>query len=640
MVTVTPHGWLASWRAAGYDCSMCIDGYADLVFSFYPLGCRSGNACRFAHEVPDTVQLSTAASVPAGRSVQVPSRPVGGAAADADASAAGVDDAAAMAPSPIAPSRDTTSAAVTGRPNQDQQNAANAAPASNTSASRGIAPRPIPQSQLGDPRTYQLNQIRRRFSPVEERQDEKEGSTLLTFGMEPSDPDFPFEMDALQCTLRIPKDYPTGAGKPTLRVTNPEMERGYQINVERGFDRIVEGSKVVNLLRCFNALDRELEGLLVGEKAETIKISVNRGKPQAASPSQPQKPVVPVSTSSRPEPSSSSAAISASIAPTTASPAPAGSAAPRVIAPEPVYTQQARDEALQIRNAEVRQLESRLGKQPQFHKSADGLAFTLPIEVRKRNELPAELQAVKQVKLIVPETYNINPCRIELVGVSGHAAEAVATAFLDRVKTHPELTLMNHVNYLSQNMHTMAKVQAKKPMPVAAGVEVSEVIQASSSRSPPDAAATQPQAELPAEQFDKPHIIRISRPPEWDTIKGENDSDSDTSSDESTDEHDEHSLDDNDEAEGQSNETMPSKTTRAPERGILISFPNLELHGIELLTLSRLNIIVKCDRCKDTKDITGLQSHIQDGEMASKLRNESCKKCATAWSAGKCIVPW
>lgn len=550
------------------------------------------------------MQLSSAATGSVGGSAV--ERPV-----DVEAGADAAADAG-MASSPIAPSLGDTAAAAAGRfrnpQNGNAEADADADAAPNTL--RTIAHRPVPQSQLGDPRAYQISQIRRRFSPVEEQEDDNNGSTILSFRMAPSDPDFPFEMDALQCRLSVPRDYPTGGGKPTLRVTNADMERGYQINVERGFDRIVAGARAVNLLRCFNALDRELEALLSGEKAETVKIVVNRGRGQGgrSSPSQQQKAEIPL-----PAPAGASATATA---PPAAAPAPA-----RIIVPEPVITSEAREQALQIRSAEVRQLESRLGKQPQFHKSADGLTFTLPIEVRKRQELPVELQAVKQVKLIVPEAYNIIPCRIELVGVGGPTAEAVATAFRDRAKAHPELTLMNHINYLSQNLHTMAKITPKKQEAVA--VTVAEAPQASTAI--PDTAGTQPKAELSAEQSDRPHVIRVPRPPEWDIVKGEDDEDSDTSS-ESSDE--DHSEDDNDASEGEA-DSVPTQI-KPPERGILISFPHLELYGIELLTISHLNITVKCDRCKDIKDITGLQS--QSG-TASQPRNESCKKCAAPWSA-------
>ena len=56
-----------------------------------------------------------------------------------------------------------------------------------------IVQRPVPRSQLENPRQYQLSQIMRRFSPKETTA--IDGSSIFTFGMKPSDPDFPFEMD-------------------------------------------------------------------------------------------------------------------------------------------------------------------------------------------------------------------------------------------------------------------------------------------------------------------------------------------------------------------------------------------------------------------------------------------------------------
>ena len=50
------------------------------------------------------------------------------------------------------------------------------------------------------------------------------------------------------------------------------MERGYQINVERGFDAIVANARASTLL---NHVDKQLEALLMAQKAVTTKIVSN-----------------------------------------------------------------------------------------------------------------------------------------------------------------------------------------------------------------------------------------------------------------------------------------------------------------------------------------------------------------------------
>ena len=83
-----------------------------------------------------------------------------------------------------------------------------------------IVQRPIPRAQADDPREFQIQQLRRRFSPVEETEHD---GTAFTFTMVPTDPDFPFEMEGLECVLHVPACYPRGR-KPYIDVKNRESE--------------------------------------------------------------------------------------------------------------------------------------------------------------------------------------------------------------------------------------------------------------------------------------------------------------------------------------------------------------------------------------------------------------------------------
>lgn len=83
---------------------------------------------------------------------------------------------------------------------------------------------------------------------------------MLIFQMRPSDPDFRFDIEALDCVLRVLFDYPE-SGKLSLTVKNPNMERGYQINIKRGFDAIVANARALTLLNHMDALDKQLEAL-------------------------------------------------------------------------------------------------------------------------------------------------------------------------------------------------------------------------------------------------------------------------------------------------------------------------------------------------------------------------------------------
>lgn len=455
-----------------------------------------------------------------------------------------------------------------------------------------ISERPVPSTQLADPRQYQLSQLRRRFSPKEH---DENSTTVLEFRMRPSDPDFAFDIDALNCVLRIPLDYPKGA-PPSLTVTNPEMERGYQINVERGFDKIVAQKPAATLLTHLNSLDRQLEQLLILPKAETIKIVTHAKNPDRTQP-------VPRPTEEhKPSPRSQPASTSPQAPPD------------RPSAQELAAAQEAR-------SREIRQLESRLGRLPQFSKSNDGITYTIPIEPRKRSELPIGLQAIKLVKLIVPHSYNLEPCRIELVGVEREAASTAEEAFMLTSKSK-QLTLLSSINYLSQNMHAMASQKQQDTssidnIPRASPSAIPEM--GEEANSPEN---RRPQQPFPGEELDRPHIITIPRPPEWAMNLDEGES-SESASDEADEEM-------NGEEELANEQPSKPQATVVFGTRIVQSFPHLELYGIELLELVSLNITIKCDRCKTPKDITNLQS-ITKGGLA---RHDFCNKCSTSFEIG------
>ena len=87
-------------------------------------------------------------------------------------------------------------------------------------------------------------------------------ATMLIFQMRSSDPDFLFDIEALDCILCVPFDY-SESGKPSLIVKNPNMERGYQINVQKGFDAIVANARASTLLNHMDVLNKQLEAPLV-----------------------------------------------------------------------------------------------------------------------------------------------------------------------------------------------------------------------------------------------------------------------------------------------------------------------------------------------------------------------------------------
>ena len=453
-----------------------------------------------------------------------------------------------------------------------------------------VVPKPVSRAQVEDPREFQIRQLRRRFAPIEKAE---EDGTNFAFQMVPSDPDFPFEMVGLECVLHVPSTYPQG-GMPSLEVKNKEMDRGYQINVERRFTHLAETSSPATLLGLMNSLDKQLESLLGEQKVETVKII--RNNPAVKNPERTRE------TGQKPQ-----SAVSATAKPF------------QELKPQ-LYSSEQRSAAEARRATETRQLEARLGRLPLFSKSADGIAYTLPIEPRKMRELPVPLQAVKTVRLFVPMLYPLEHCRVELLGVSRDASRTAEIGFERRAKEFRTRSLMAHVNSLVMDMHILAtepreEADINKP-------DISEM----GSMDITASQATKVSAAL-LEDDDHPHIKVIPRPPEWALNDeadgtGHENSDSSGSGDEFSDGIDEENATD----------LAPESAPSGPERGVLLSFPFLELYSIEVLELISLCVTIKCERCRDTMNVSNLRNSGNADHPGS--RSESCKKCANKLNIG------
>jgi hypothetical protein len=462
-------------------------------------------------------------------------------------------------------------------------------------ASRVVS-KPIPQAQTKDPREFQLGQIRRRFSPKETRL--ADGGILLKFSLTPSDPDFPFEMTALECQLSVPVKYP--GVKPTLKVGNRDIPRGFALNVEAGFDNLADDKPDASLLELMKALDKNLEAFLSAPKADTVKLVPNKDTRHLSSlPSRSVEPVAPTDT--KPGGISNSHGT------------------PIYVSPTEAFTAEQKADASKKRDFETRQLEARMGRLPLYKKSSDGIAYNLPLEPRRRAELPVVLQQVKTVQLFVPLLYPLQPCRIGFEGVDPADSRAVIYGFEQKSIEKKEATLVGHVNFLAQNMHVLAKIPLEpKVVPAEPASSLTPVTPESLDKG--KAAESQ-------QDPDRSHIQYITRPPEWTVIDTDDLSGTDTDDLYSYDTEAETTDDDGGvgvKAAAAGEPEAFQEPVQNPERGTAISFPFIELYGIELLEVVVLNITVKCERCKDVTEIKGLKNGI--------TKSESCRKCASQLS--------
>ncbi|KAI5467781.1 hypothetical protein BGZ63DRAFT_344892 [Mariannaea sp. PMI_226] len=450
-------------------------------------------------------------------------------------------------------------------------------------SSSRVVPKPVPQSQAQDPRRYQIEQIRRRYSPKESNA--PHGSTSFVFKLTPSDPDFPFELDHLLCDLRVPQDYPEE--RPTLLVKNKDIPRGFGINIERGWDKLAEEKPGATLLALTRELDKHLEEFLSEKKTETVKLvnfkDTRHLTAQGAIESKPvDEPLEP----------------------------PKPALEPLRYVPEPSYSKEQIATAKARRATEVRQLEARMGRTPLYRRSPDGIVYTLPIEPKRRSELPHGLQSVASIHLIIPLLYPLQNLRLQLNEAEPEDAEPLEDLFSEKAAEQQQMTLMSHLNYLAQNMHKLAKQAQEKTQARIQAAKASAQAAALTSQVVEEHDDGKEKA-----LDDKSHIKVIPRPPEWSLVYGDDDS-----SDEGTDPEDE--LGGGVALGVETPEITPAPVVSEPvEKGTMMSFPSIELHGIEIIQVSILSISVKCDRCKTVNDVGGLKP---DTEKVL-----SCKKCAT-----------
>jgi uncharacterized CHY-type Zn-finger protein len=457
-----------------------------------------------------------------------------------------------------------------------------------------VVQKPVPQAQAQDPREFQLGQIRRRFSPKETVQ--AGGNTMLKFSLKPSDPDFPYEMTVLECLLSVPKGYPIS--RPILKVENKDIPRGFSLNVEHGFEGLVEDRRDATLLELTKFLDKNLEAFLSAPKADTVKLVPNKDtRHLSAFPSRSVEPVISTKFDNARDHADDKAVPNPAVAIRS-------------------YTADEKIEASKKREAETRQLEARMGRLPLFKKSGDGIAYTIPIEPRRRGELPVALQFVKSIQIFVPVLYPLEPCRIQLDGVDTSESKPLVKGFEQRVGANGELTLMGHVNYLAQNMHALAKTVVepeRKPTPIIQPVE--ELLTSTKGR------------ELEGQQdADRTHIQYITRPPEWTVINSDDAEDTDSDDVYAYDTEEEPGIEGSGGVELKLDDGKQPIPISNQEKGTALSFPFIELYGIELLEVTILNITVKCERCKDVMEITGLRNGVP--------KTESCKKCTAVFNIG------
>ncbi|CCU82265.1 CHY zinc finger domain-containing protein [Blumeria hordei DH14] len=431
-------------------------------------------------------------------------------------------------------------------------------------------PGPEPKSQQLRLRELELDQLREIF-PMRETRMSKQ--TLMRFELKPTDPDFPFEIEALDCEISVPITYPQS--RPALKVLNKEIPRGFALNLEIGFQNIVREMCHATVMEILGAFDKRLEALLSAPESEALKFISNQDKRHLSIPSK--------------SPNSSTISIPCSHV----------------------------DQLIAVSSAKQSSIPLPCEELQTFTTEQKLEAFGRRESERKnwRHEWDAShciksqtMVNIKALQLIVPSLYPLEPCKIHFDGIEAKEARNAETGFLQRSMHQKDISLMGHVEYIVQNMNILAKTswQVESATTLLSHLEIEKKVddQENDSRGCQKA-------------------LNTDRPPEWtlldftalDPIRGvELNSTYSYDSEGISSGEDEKILD--------IEQVNDSQVKLNQERGTAIIFPLIEFSGIELLELLILEITIKCVRCKVTTEVKELKDCI-----VKKLSCKKCKQC-------------
>ncbi|KAK9356958.1 hypothetical protein V1523DRAFT_430041 [Lipomyces doorenjongii] len=462
------------------------------------------------------------------------------------------------------------------------------------------------------PRETEIQGLVRKYTNAEIEDD------LIRISLQPSDPDFPFDLEYLHFTLLVPTDYPSTA--PKLTVINTDIPRGYALNVEHGFADNINKPALgsMTLTQMIDSLDERLEEYLKAEKRETIKL-VNVGRRNGNSESSQTSTV---GQQSEIQGSYADWGFNQNV---IANLQISNSASARDPVSEfaATYTEPELQAASTRREREIRQLHARLPGTKLF--SADDVtgdaSFTVPFHPANRDAVPVSLRNIATVRLIVPKLYSLVPVGIDVSSIDTPEARAVEANFGVHAHHHREFSLFAHMNFLVQNVVVLA-AQPPSPPHVDGSVES--------------------ESAGGLETLDE----NYRKPPEWDMLDDDEESDDDyedptwyVSEDEERgryhgnghdEEHysessDEDSSDmDTEVVNPEDDSARNSHSDYLPPRGTSINLPGLRLNDIGVVECTLLSIVVKCLRCKTEAEIRDIKPGLPSGPKGTV-----CTKCST-----------
>ncbi|KAF9080420.1 hypothetical protein BGX23_002171 [Mortierella sp. AD031] len=565
-------------------------------------GCRNGDSCRFSH-TRNNAQLSPTGTGTPITTTSPPSSP-----------SISTQDTARTARKRVVTARQPVTKPV---------------PASLQNLDR--------ETTAASLRAFEITQLQSRFSSsfAQRPTADEEVADAYELKIVPSDPDFPYEIDALHVLLAVPKTYPT---QPcSVAVLNRDIPKGFATNLERGFAQAAQRHK--SLLAHLNWLDVNMEQLLQKPPAPTIRFighanhannnsnnttssrTVGNNSSNTSTSSALLPPPLPVAPPSLSQITSPKSMPSTNANPTSQPPRQHPPALPI----QKTFTPAEREQASLQRQKQMNQIQARFRSS---YESISPTSVNISLESTDKDKMPVKWQGPLWIVLLVPALYPLEPCDIRLRENGNNPeieiwrARNVEQGFRKIAATMPQLSLFQLLNHLNQDLKDLMSLPA--PSTLLAPVQPTPSASTSTTTSHPSQSifTATPSKGVHDNKDDKKGMLiyvealQGARKGNFDTIQdhGAVTSDDDDEEEENDEENDSSDADDDDKGDQDREEEEEDESTSkagpvvesAPKRGIEIRMPELKLEHISLMYCRSLNLLVRCSRCKALVDMPEL----------------------------------
>ncbi|KAI7864139.1 hypothetical protein BDF14DRAFT_1261943 [Spinellus fusiger] len=464
-------------------------------------------------------------------------------------------------------------------------------------------------------RKVELTQLERRYRSSFRTLRETEQETVVRFLVPPSDPDFPFDLEALQLQLTIPAHYPTT--QCALMVMNTDIPRGIAFHLERGYE-IYANQRKNSLVRQMDWLDKNMEALLQQPPVPTMKFvahGTSYSEEIVGGVAAIDKELASLTLISAPAfvPTSASVPVPVDVPVPAPTPAPIHSIS---------YTASQREEAGKMRQQQMNQLNARFRNSTQ-RENKDGTIVELSMPLTDFT-VSSQLGDQLKIKYSVPKLYPLVPCSIDVI-TNNIAKVAINVAFDIHVKSTDQ-SLFSHLNWLHHHLPSILS----EPIPTAAPTSLSPSLLISPPIAPTAAAAAAATTTtitttatataniltdtLPSDRESR--VIYVSRPQHL--FQQETSTQQETSAN-----------------------TLPEESPQPPppvplpssnstvKKGIAIRLINPQLKNVSLFHCISLRLIVKCARCSDTTEIENILPENESPHQQKKERWTTCSTCSS-----------